>query len=93
MGGKMSELLYSPAAIHGVDLASATVKPRARANPMMAVCGNTMYLYGGVVEVSPSALMLSLDEHSVRSSCSQENGCASTSTYELICMCVSRLEA
>ena len=53
LGGKLSELLYSPAAVHGMDLQAASVKPRARANPMMAVCHNTLFLYGGVVEVNP----------------------------------------
>ena len=48
----MSELLYSPAAVHGMDLKAASLKPRARANPMLTVCHNTLYLYGGVVEVS-----------------------------------------
>ena len=51
LGGKLSELLYSPAAMHGVDMSSNSVKPRARVKPMLAVCGNSMFLYGGTVEV------------------------------------------
>ena len=52
MGGKVSELLYSPA-LFGVDLSAQNMpKPRARSSPMMAVVGNTLWLYGGTVEVS-----------------------------------------
>lgn len=51
IGGKVSELLYSPAA-YGIDLSSQHVlKPRARANPMLTVCGNLLFLMGGIVEV------------------------------------------
>ena len=53
LGGAVSELLYSPAT-YGIDYGSsagALPRPRARANPMMAVCGNTLCLLGGVVEV------------------------------------------
>jgi hypothetical protein len=54
LGGKISELLYSPAA-YGIDLSSQHVlKPRARANPMMTVLGNTLILMGGIVEVNQS---------------------------------------
>ena len=58
LGGKLSELLYSPAAVHGMDLKAASLRPRARANPMLAVCQTTLYLYGGVVEVSQQPLLL-----------------------------------
>ncbi|KAK9802848.1 hypothetical protein WJX73_007641 [Symbiochloris irregularis] len=58
LGGKLSELLYSPAAAHGVDLTAASVKPRARANPMLTVCHHTLYLYGGVVEVAHTDITL-----------------------------------
>lgn len=51
LGGKISELLYSPAA-YGIDLSSQHIlKPRARANTMMTVCGNKLVLMGGIVEV------------------------------------------
>ena len=51
LGGKMSELLYSPAT-YGVDFSSKSMlKPRARQSPMMAVCKNTLWLMGGIVEV------------------------------------------
>ena len=52
LGGKVSELLYSPA-LYGVDLSAQNMpKPRARSSPMMAVVGNTLWLFGGTVEVS-----------------------------------------
>lgn len=52
LGGKVSELLYSPA-LYGIDLSSQNMpKPRARCNPMLAVVGNTLWLFGGTVEVS-----------------------------------------
>ena len=51
LGGPVSELLYSPAA-YGIDFAARDApRPRARANPMLAVAGNTLWLLGGVVEV------------------------------------------
>lgn len=51
LGGKMSELLYSPAT-YGVDFNSKTfLRPRARQAPMMAVVKNTLWLLGGIVEV------------------------------------------
>lgn len=47
----MSELLYSPAT-YGLDLsAKDMIKPRARAAPMMAVLRNTLWMWGGTVEV------------------------------------------
>ena len=52
LGGKVSELLYSPAT-YGVDFSSkALLKPRARQAPLMAVVKNTLWLMGGIVEVS-----------------------------------------
>lgn len=50
LGGKMSELLYSPAT-YGVDFSSKSML-RARQAPMMAVVRNTLWLLGGIVEVS-----------------------------------------
>lgn len=51
LGGPVSELLYSPAA-YGIDFAARDApRPRARANPMLAVAGNMLWLLGGVVEV------------------------------------------
>ena len=61
LGGKVSELLYSPA-LYGIDLSAQNMpKPRARSSPMMAVVGNTLWLFGGTVEVwfSQSAMQLS----------------------------------
>lgn len=52
MGGKLSELLYSPA-LFGIDLSAQNMpKPRARSSPMTAVVGNTLWLYGGTVEIA-----------------------------------------
>jgi hypothetical protein len=52
LGGKVSELLYSPA-LYGIDLSAQNMpKPRARCSPMVAVVGNTLWLFGGTVEVS-----------------------------------------
>ncbi len=52
LGGKVSELLYSPA-LYGIDLSAQNMpKPRARCSPMLAVVGNTLWLFGGTVEVS-----------------------------------------
>lgn len=51
LGGKVSELLYSPA-LYGIDLSAQDMpKPRARSSPMMAVVANTLWLFGGTVEV------------------------------------------
>lgn len=52
LGGKVSELLYSPA-LYGIDLSAQNMpKPRARSSPMLAVVGNTLWLFGGTVEVN-----------------------------------------
>ena len=52
LGGKVSELLYSPA-LYGIALSAQNMpKPRARCSPMLAVVGNTLWLFGGTVEVS-----------------------------------------
>lgn len=52
LGGRVSELLYSPA-LYGIDLSAQNMPvPRARAAPLMAVVGNTLWLVGGSVEVS-----------------------------------------
>ncbi|KAK9845440.1 hypothetical protein WJX81_006475 [Elliptochloris bilobata] len=58
LGGPVSELLYSPAT-YGIDFAARDApRPRARANPMLAVCGNTLWLLGGVVEVAHTDVTL-----------------------------------
>ena len=60
LGGKMSELLYSPAT-YGVDFSSKTMlKPRARQAPMMAVVKNALWLMGGIVEVNEDSLYTTL---------------------------------
>ena len=58
LGGKVTELLYSPA-LYGIDLSAQNMpKPRARAAPMMAVVGNTLWLFGGSVEVCSQHMLL-----------------------------------
>lgn len=53
LGGKLSEMLYSPAT-YGVDFSAKHLpRPKARANPTMAVVGNHLWLMGGIVEVCP----------------------------------------
>ena len=55
LGGKLSEMLYSPAT-YGVDFSGKNLpRPKARANGNLAVAGNTLWLMGGIVEV-PSPL-------------------------------------
>ena len=45
------QILYSPAA-YGVDLSSQNApKPRARINANMCVMKNTLWLFGGIVEI------------------------------------------
>lgn len=52
LGGKVSELLYSPA-LYGIALSAQNMpKPRARCSPMLAVVGNTLWLFGGTVEIA-----------------------------------------
>ena len=56
LGGKLSEMLYSPAT-YGVDFGGGgggrdrLPRPKARANAHLAVVGNTLWLLGGLVEV------------------------------------------
>ena len=53
LGGKLSEMLYSPAT-YGVDFSGKNLpRPKARANGNLAVTGNTLWLMGGIVEVPP----------------------------------------
>lgn len=58
LGGQVSELLYSPAA-YGIDLsATDMIKPRARSAPMLAVLKNTMWMWGGMVEIGHTDVVL-----------------------------------
>lgn len=58
VGGAISEVLYSPAA-YGIDLSSrAAPKPRARINANMAVVKNTLWLFGGIVEIGDREVTL-----------------------------------
>lgn len=51
LGGVVSELLYSPA-LYGVDLsAKDQPKPKGRINASVAVLGNDLWVFGGIVEV------------------------------------------
>ena len=60
LGGKLSEMLYSPAT-YGVDFSGKNLpRPKARANGNLAVTGNTLWLMGGIVEV-----LVSLAQHSL----------------------------
>lgn len=57
LGGPVSELLYSPAT-YGLDLAADVIKPRARSAPMMCVLRNTLWLWGGNVEIESTDINL-----------------------------------
>ncbi|GAB4820430.1 hypothetical protein N2152v2_007476 [Parachlorella kessleri] len=58
LGGQISELLYSPAT-YGIDLsAKDMIKPRARASPMMTVLKNTLWMWGGTVEIETADVNL-----------------------------------
>ena len=68
LGGKVSELLYSPA-LYGIDLSAQNMpKPRARSSAMMAVVGNTLWLFGGMVEVRSHAAVYKLSHKLMHSS-------------------------
>lgn len=55
---QVSELLYSPATF-GVDMSVKHLpKPRARYRPMLAVIKNTLWLYGGIVEIADVEIAL-----------------------------------
>jgi len=58
LGGQVSELLYSPAT-YGIDLsAKDMVKPKARSAPMMAVLKSTLWMWGGMVEIGHTDVVL-----------------------------------
>lgn len=58
LGGTISEVLYSPAA-YGVDLSSRNApKPRARINASACVLRNTLYMFGGCVEIGDKEVTL-----------------------------------
>ena len=74
LGGKLSEMLYSPAA-YGVDFSGRDLpRPKARANAHLAVVGNTLWLMGGLVEVR-------LPGHAHRCQGLACHPCQSTSTF------------
>ena len=58
LGGKVPELLYSPAT-YGIDLsAKDMIKPKARSAPMLCVLRNTMWMWGGIVEIGHTDVVL-----------------------------------
>jgi hypothetical protein len=58
LGGQVSELLYSPAT-YGIDLsAKDMIKPRARSAPMLAVLRHTLWMWGGMVEIGHTDVVL-----------------------------------
>ncbi|KAL4541299.1 hypothetical protein Ndes2437B_g05679 [Nannochloris sp. 'desiccata'] len=58
LGGQISELLYSPASF-GIDLsAKDMIKPRARSAPMLAVLRHTLWMWGGMVEIGHTDVVL-----------------------------------
>jgi N-acetylneuraminic acid mutarotase len=58
LGGKIPELLYSPAT-YGIDLsAKDIIRPRARASPSMTVLRNKLWLWGGQVEIGHTDIVL-----------------------------------
>ncbi|GMH39779.1 hypothetical protein BSKO_07677 [Bryopsis sp. KO-2023] len=58
IGGVVSEVLYSPAT-YGVDLSSVNLpKPKGRINGGMVVLKNTLWLFGGMVEVLDKEISL-----------------------------------
>ena len=58
VGGKVSELLYSPAT-YGIDWDSKElIRPRARSAPTLFVLKNTLWLWGGMVEIGHTDVVL-----------------------------------
>jgi N-acetylneuraminic acid mutarotase len=58
VGGKISELLYSPAT-YGIDWDSKElIRPRARSAPSLFVLKNTLWLWGGMVEIEHADVVL-----------------------------------
>mmetsp|Transcript_2540 Transcript_2540/g.7716 ORF Transcript_2540/g.7716 Transcript_2540/m.7716 type:complete len:212 (+) Transcript_2540:138-773(+) len=58
VGGKISELLYSPAT-YGIDWDSKElIRPRARSAPTLFVLKNTLWLWGGMVEIGHTDVTL-----------------------------------
>lgn len=58
VGGKVSELLYSPAT-YGIDWNSKDlIRPRARSAPTLFVLKNTLWLWGGMVEIGHTDVVL-----------------------------------
>lgn len=58
VGGKVSELLYSPAT-YGIDWDSKDlIRPRARSAPTLFVLKNTLWLWGGMVEIGHTDVVL-----------------------------------
>eukprot|EP00192_Tetraselmis_astigmatica_P005231 CAMPEP_0117671142 /NCGR_PEP_ID=MMETSP0804-20121206/13165_1 /TAXON_ID=1074897 /ORGANISM="Tetraselmis astigmatica, Strain CCMP880" /LENGTH=530 /DNA_ID=CAMNT_0005479561 /DNA_START=26 /DNA_END=1618 /DNA_ORIENTATION=+ len=58
LGGKVSEILYSPAQYGVAPDSGKHPKPRERINAAAAVTGNTMWLFGGIVEIGDKEITL-----------------------------------
>eukprot|EP00873_Tetraselmis_striata_P018332 jgi/Tetstr1/438596/TSEL_027147.t1 len=58
LGGKVSEILYSPAQYGIAPESGKHPKPRERINAAAAVVGNTMWLFGGIVELGDKEITL-----------------------------------
>ena len=57
VGGVVSEILYSPA-LAGVVPPRGIVRPFGRINALLAVHGNTLYVYGGIIEAGDKEVTL-----------------------------------
>jgi len=58
LGGKVSEILYSPAQYGVAPDSGSHAKPRGRINAAAAVVGNTLWLFGGIVEIGDKEITL-----------------------------------
>ena len=56
VGGVVSELLYSPGS--GEAPPKSLPKPRGRINAALSIKGNTMYMFGGVIEIGDVEIAL-----------------------------------
>mmetsp|Transcript_35362 Transcript_35362/g.89532 ORF Transcript_35362/g.89532 Transcript_35362/m.89532 type:complete len:561 (-) Transcript_35362:2296-3978(-) len=58
LGGVVSEILYSPAA-YGLDMSAKNMpRPKARLGAQVCVVGNTLWLFGGTIEIGDKEITL-----------------------------------
>lgn len=58
LGGVVSEILYSPAAF-GLDMSAKNMpRPKARLGAQVCVVGNTLWLFGGTIEIGDKEITL-----------------------------------